>query len=137
MRGAGAKIARDVNHHSLADEAGSGEEVENFSPAARGVARLFKEFALRSGKRTLARLDASGDEFPQIASNGMAILANEQQTPVIKNGKNNDGAVVHDDIARGADAARLDDRVAANVEDASAEKSFAGNDFRASDGSLL
>jgi len=66
----------------------------------------------------------------------MAILANEQQSPVIENGKNDDGAVVNDDIACGADASGLNDRVAANVEDASVEERFAGNGFRASDGSL-
>jgi len=41
---------------------------------------------------------------------------------------------VHDEVARGADAAGLDDRVAANVENAAAEKSFTGNDFGVSDG---
>jgi len=43
---------------------------------------------------------------------------------------------VHDDIACGADTAGLNDRIAANVEDASVEERFAGNGFRASDGSL-
>ena len=111
------------------------KEVENFLPAPRGVAGLFKKFALGARERMLARLNASSDEFPQIASDGMAILANEQQAPVVENGQNNDRAVVNDDIARGADSAGLDDRVAANVEDAPVEERFAGNDFRARDGS--
>ncbi len=115
---------------------GVGKEVENFFPPARGVASLFKEFAFRTGKRTLAELNASSDQFPQIAADGMAILANEQQSAVVENGKNDDGAVVNDDIARRADAPRLDDRVAANVEDAPVEHRLAGNCFRASDGSL-
>jgi len=129
------KIARDVNHHAFADEPGSGKQVEDFFPAPRGVAGLFEEFALRSRKRLFSELDAPGDEFPQIAADGMAILANEQQAPVVENGQNNDRAVVNDDIARGADSAGLDDRVAANVEDAPVEERFAGNDFRARDGS--
>ena len=136
MRGAGAKIARDVNHHALADEPGSGKEVENFFPTARRVPGLFKKFAFRARKRLLARLDPSGDQFPQIAADGMTILANEQQSPVVEDGKDDDGAVVHDDIACGADTAGLNDRIAANVEDASVEERFAGNGFRASDGSL-
>jgi len=133
MRGASAKIARDVNDHAFADEAGSGKEIENFLPAARRVAGLFEELALGARKRPLAALDASRDEFPQIAADRMAILADEEQAPVVENGKHDDGAVVYDDIARRADAPRLDDRVAANVEDASAEESFAGKDFRARD----
>ena len=66
----------------------------------------------------------------------MPILANQQQAPVVKNGKNDDGAVVNDDIARGSNASGLDDRVTANVEDTPAEERFAGNNFRARDGSL-
>ena len=134
MRGAGAKIACDVNDHAFADEAGSGEEVENFLPAARGVAGLFEEFSFRAGERMLAGFDAAGDEFPEIASYGMAILADEEQAAVVEDGKDDDGAVVDDEVARGADAAGLDDRVAANAEDAAAEESFGGNDFGASDG---
>ena len=129
MRGAGAKIARDVNDHAFADEAGSGEEVENFLPTSRRVAGFFEKFAFRARKRPLARLDASGDEFPEIPSDGMAILANEQQAAVVENWQDDDGTVVNDDVARGADSSGLDDRVAANVEDASAEENFARYDF--------
>lgn len=134
MRRAGAKIARDVNDHAFADEAGGGEEVENFLPAARGVAGFFEEFALRAEERQLARLDASGDEFPKIASHGMAILADEEQTAVVEDGKDDDGAVVDDEVAGGADSAGLDDRVAPDAEDAAAEESLGGDDFGASDG---
>jgi len=82
----------------------------------------------------LAWLHAAGDEFPEIASHGMAILADKEQAAVVEDGKDDDGAVVDDEVARGADAAGLDDRVAANVENAAAEKSFTGTDFGASDG---
>ncbi|MGB7025195.1 MAG: hypothetical protein WBD73_15475 [Candidatus Acidiferrales bacterium] len=41
-----------------------------------------------------------------------------------------------DQVARRADAAGLDDRVAANVENVPVEERFARNDFRARDGSL-
>ena len=134
MRGTGAKIARDVHDHAFADEAGSGEKVEDFLPAARCVAGFLEEFAFRAGERLLAWLDATGDEFPQIASHGMTILADKEQATVVEDGKDDDGAVVDDEVARGADAAGLDDGVAANAEDASVEKSFAGKDFGASDG---
>jgi len=133
MRGTGAKSARNVNYHAFAYEPRSGEEIEDFLPTSRSVAGLFKKFALRAGKRLLARLDASSDEFPQIAADGMAILPNEQQATVVENGKDNDGAVVNDEVARSTDTAWLDDNVAANVENAPVEERLTGNDFRASD----
>jgi len=40
---------------------------------------------------------------------------------------------VNDEIARRADAAGFDDRVAANVENAPVEERLTGNDFRARD----
>jgi len=133
MRGAGAKIARDINQHAFADEAGSREEVEDSLPAARRVTRFFEEFAFRARKRLLAAFDASSDEFPQIVADGMAILPNQEQAAIVENGKDDDGAIVHDEVSRGAYAARFDDRVATNVEDAPMEERFAGNKFRARD----
>jgi len=133
MRCAGAKSTRDVNHHPFADKARSGKEIEDFFPTSRSVAGLFDQFAFRARKRLLARLDASGDQFPQIAADRMAILTDEEQATVVEDGKNDDGAVVNDEVASSADAPGLDDRVAANVENAPVEERLTGNDFRARD----
>ena len=132
LRGAGAKAARDVDDHAFADEAGRGINVEDFLPAARGVAGFFEELALRAGEWRFAGLHAASDEFPEIVADGMAILANENHVAVVEHGKDDDGAVVHDDVALGADAAGLDDGVVADIEDGAVEDHLAGKNLCAS-----
>jgi hypothetical protein len=47
----------------------------------------------------------------------VAVLLNEQDSPVGKNGKDHDGTRMRDDFPRRSNAAWLDDLVSANPED--------------------
>src|SRR5580658_1174793 len=42
----------------------------------------------------------------------MPVLANQQHPPIVENGKHDHRSRMHDDVAHGLDAARLDHRVA-------------------------
>ena len=78
---------------------------------------------MAGGDELFAGLDAAGGEFEQELAGGMALLADEQDAGVggvgvSVHGEDDDGAVVADDLAGGADAAGLGDLIAGDPEDA-------------------
>jgi hypothetical protein len=57
-------------------------------------------------------------------------LADEEDAPILENRKNDHGSRMHDDIALGLHAARLDHRVALQTENFALIENFAFENFR-------
>lgn len=131
IRWAGGESGGAEGDHALADEAGSGENVHHFHEFFRAVAGFFGEFAAGACERAFAGLHASGDDFKKIIANGVAILADHDDAAVAEDGQQDDGAAVGDDVARGFDAAGLDDDVLADSENFAGIENFAGKQFGA------
>ena len=89
-------------------------------PLAGAVSGFFEQFALGSGERGFAIVDASGGQFPHHRLRGVAILAFEQDAGLglaggfrraivgqIIDGENNDGSGMPYDIATSTHASRF------------------------------
>jgi two-component system, LytTR family, response regulator LytT len=124
-------LRRRENPHAFADKTRGREDLQNLAQASRGVAGFLQKFAACRGKPGFFGLDAPGDKFPEMSAQRMAVLANEQNCFVGKNGKQNYRTMVHNNIARDHDVAGFRDAVPAHVEDAAFVNDFASQDFRA------
>jgi hypothetical protein len=124
-----SEIFGEKNVHALFEKTRRGKNVEENVEALGAVAGFFNQFAGRGAAGIFAVVDATGDEFPEKLSRSMAILANHDNASIGQRGENDDGAGVRDDFARDAQAARLDDFIAANAEDRAFVNHFAAEDF--------
>jgi len=109
--------------HGFGEEAGAGEVLDVLGPLFGAVAGFFDELAFGGRDELFAGLDAAGGELEKELAGGVAILADEQDVGVFGvgfgvDGEDDDGAVVADDVAGGADAAGLGDIVCGDPEDA-------------------
>jgi two-component system response regulator LytT len=124
-----SQVFGEKNVHAFFEKTRGGENVEENVEPFGAVAGFFNQFAGGGATRIFAVVDAAGDEFPEKLPRSMAILANHDNASIGQRGKNDDGARVRDDFARDAQAARLDDFIAANAEDRAFVNYFAAKDF--------
>jgi len=109
--------------HGFGKEAGAGEVLDVLGPLFGAVTGFFDELAFGGGDELFAGLDAASGELEKELAGGVAILADEQDVGVFGvglgiDGEDDDGAVVADDVAGGANAAGLGDLVGGDPEDA-------------------
>ncbi len=128
--GAGGEAFGDEDGHPFGDEAGSGNEPEEFAEAAGAVAGFLVKFAFGGGEGRFVRFFAAGDEFPEELAGGVAILANHEDIAIGEDGHDHDGAGMGDDVTLGFDAGGLDNQVAADTEDPALVEGFGGEDTR-------
>ena len=117
--------------HGFGEEAGAGEVLDVAGPFFGAVAGLFDELAFGGGDELFAGFDAASGEFEEELTGGVAVLADEQDAGVGGvgfgvDGEDDDGVVVADDVAFGADAAGFDDFVGGDVEDFAFVDGFGG-----------
>src|SRR5882724_4781381 len=85
--------AREINGHALIQKARTDIKEERLLPAQSRVTSLLDEFALRGGKRALARINASGGQFPHAHAGCISILPlqkNLRSAPGIVEWQNHD-----------------------------------------------
>ncbi len=123
-----SQVFGEKNVHALFEKAGRGKNVEEDVETFRAIAGFFDQFAGSSASWIFAFVDASSDEFPEELPRSVAILANHHNASIGQRGENYHGARVRDDLARDAQAARLDDLVPADAEDPSLVNHFAAKD---------
>ncbi len=119
----GMQAGREIHGHSFGDESGAGVEIENALPTIGGIAGFLEQFALSRMEFTLAGIDATGGQFPEVVSGGVTILALEKDArglTGIVDGKNDDRSAVMNQIAPHPNAAGFLDVIGANPEDGSA-----------------
>lgn len=124
--GAGGEVFGDKDSHPFGDEAGSGDEFEEFAEPASAVPGFFVEFAFGGGEWRFVRFFAAGDEFPEELTGGVAVLADHEDVAIGEDGHDHDGARVSDDVALGFDAGGFDDQVATDTEDTALVEHFGG-----------
>jgi two-component system response regulator LytT len=124
-----SQVFGEKNVHALFEKTRRGKNIQKNVETLGAVAGFFDQFTSGGAARIFAVVDATGDEFPEKLPRGMAILSNHDNASIGQRGKNDDGAGVCDDFARDAQAARLDDFIAANAEDRAFVNYFAAEDF--------
>ena len=118
--GDGRERGREEDMHLLVGEAGRGVEGAEWLDPARGVTGLLLELAARGVGRILAGLELARAEFEEPRGHGEALVADEDELPIVADGDDGHGAGVADDIldeGRGAWRGRLE-MVAFDAEDA-------------------
>jgi hypothetical protein len=116
---AGCDVFGEEDLHGFSEEAGAGVVADEAGPAAGAEARLFDKFALRGGERSFSGFDAAGGKLEEELTGGVAVLALDQDGGICGvgggiDGKDNNGAVVADNVAGAGDAARLGNSVFGN-----------------------
>ena len=124
-----SQIFGEKNVHALFEKTGRGKNIEENVETFRAIAGFFNQLASSGAARIFTFVDATGDEFPEELTSGMAILANHHYASIGQRGKNDYGARVGDDFARDAQAARLDNFIPAKTEDRPLVNHFAAKDF--------
>lgn len=121
--GALLDVAGEIDLHGFAEEAGAGVVLCQRSPAFGAEAGLFDHLALGGGQGGFLRFDAPGGKLEEELSGGVAVLADEDEIGIfgidgLVYCKNDDGAVVADDVAAMCRiGAGFDDFVGVNGED--------------------
>jgi hypothetical protein len=134
LRFAWADIAGEVDLHVFAEEAGAGEIFCEWGPAFGAVAGLFDHLAAGGGKGGFTGFDAAGGELEEELAGGVAVLALEDDDGIglvgagVVDGKDDDGAVVANDVAGIFVAGGLDDGVGEDGEDLAFIGEFRGDE---------
>jgi hypothetical protein len=124
-----SQIFGEKNVHPLFEKTGCGENVEEDVEALGAVAGFFNQFAGSGTAGIFAFVDSAGDEFPEELPSGVAILSNHDNSSIRQCGEDDDRAGVRDEFACDAQAAGLDNFVAAKSEDRTLVNHFAAEDF--------
>jgi len=124
-----SEIFGEKNVHALFEKAGCGKNVEENVETLGAVTGFFNELAGGGAAGVFAIVDTAGNEFPEKLTCSVAVLANHQNAAIGQRGENYHGAGMRNNFARNAQAARLDDFIAANAEDRALVNYFAAEDF--------
>ncbi len=119
---------REEESDPLVRESRGGEEGGELAPRFGYVSGLLPQLALRARKRLLVRLELPGGNLPQFGSNGVAVLPNEKDVAVRKDGDDRYGTGVYDDLPRTLCPVRRLDPIDVDVEKAPAEDVLVRND---------
>ena len=129
LRDAGVDVFGEKDVEVLRQEAGRGEVTHEARPLAGAEAGFFNELALGGGQGLFLRFDAAGGKLEQELAGGVAVLAFDEDGRVVRilgtvDGKDDDGAIVPDDVAGAGDAAGLGDGIGDDGEDLALEGDF-------------
>src|SRR5258708_1300732 len=111
LRLGGREAGRAEHVHGLVAESRRRKEERDPAQAPRLLSDLFLQLPLRGLLRRLAGVQAAGGQLPEGVVDGIAVLADEDDPPVILDREDGDGAGMPHDLARRADAAGLLDLV--------------------------
>src|SRR5215469_10372762 len=102
------------DNHPLTQETRARIDFKQLSIASRGVAGFFLQFPRCAHAEVFARLPVAGDELPHELPRGVPVLADDQNSAVVKHRKHNDGTRVSDNLANSLHSRGLDQLVAAH-----------------------
>lgn len=90
-------------------------------PAFRDVSGLLPKLAPRAGEGVLTRLDLPRRDLPQVGSNGVTILADEEDVAVRQGRGDRRRSRMDDDLSRRLGAVRRFDPIDVDVEEPTVE----------------
>jgi hypothetical protein len=116
-----SQTGRTEEGDPLVREARRREEGDESGPAFRDVSGLLPKFAPRAGEGIFAWLDLPGRDLPQLGSNSVTILADEEDVAVRQDRYNRRRARMDDDLSRRLSTVRRFDPIDVNVEQSPVE----------------